>query len=206
MSDVVLPEGVQAVVDDANQAASMSEGIAEEAKPKPTKLEQKRQQILMDRIRRKMGEGMTEQQAMQSVAQEDYNRLPVDKKLLRLETMVTNTVRQIANDILALRQNDSAIAEAFDINYKAIEKAFAKLGLSPQEQMSLIDEARREVMEERQRALQERLAAQRKAQEDSEKARIEAEARLAESKPVGDSPVPEGQDPHVQEGATVFGG
>lgn len=219
MDEKVVPEGVQAVLDeaqldevrdfvDSHPIQAAPDEVQEVKPPKVSKLDQKRQQIFADRVRRKIGQGMTEQNAVQAVLREDFDRMPLDKKFARLEALVVNSIRSISQDIMGLKQNDSAIADAFDINYKAIERAFAKLGLSEEVQKELINQARDEVMADRQKAIQDQLAAQRKAQEDAERASVEAELQKAEQKPLEaakDSVPPEGTDPHVSEGATVFG-
>lgn len=193
MSEQVLPEGVKAVVDSANR--------------RPTKIDQKRQQIFMDRLNRKVASGMSQDQAVQAIAREDYETMPVEKKLARLESMVTAVLQHMPKDIMALRQNDAAIAEAFDINYKAIEKMFAKLGLTGEQQIAIIQEARAEVAAEREKAMREQAEAQKKMEEEAEKARVEGELHQAETNPLeaAKQESTEPIDPHIQQGATVFG-
>lgn len=179
---------------------------------KVSKIDQKRQQIFMDRFRRKLGEKnkdgspKTEQQAIQEIQREDYDNLPIEKKLSRLENIFSNTVQAISEDIMALKHNDRAVADAFDINYRMVEKLFMKLGVSDADREAIHKEALAEVQALRQKQHEERLAAQKKAQDEAEKAQMEAEAKEAEAKVVQPQ---EGQaeavDPHVQEGATVFG-
>jgi DNA-directed RNA polymerase subunit L len=191
----------------------MSEVVPEaeaprEVKPiKFSKIDQKRQQIFADRVRRKMAGGMSEEAAFRAVQQEDYDNMPVDKKLLRFQNAVQAAINNLSRDIMELRHNDQVIADAFDINYKVIERVFAKIGISDEERKTYLEEARKELSEERQRRAEAIAKQQKEAAEAEEKARVEAEAKAADAKTVTPAQA-EGSDPDARaaEGATVFGG
>jgi hypothetical protein len=166
------------------------------------KLEAKRQQILQDRMRRHMGRGLSQEQAWQAIQKEDFDALPMDKKFARLENMVSNTFRQLAQEIVNLGQGHAAVADAFDINYRAVHKIFVKLGVSPEEQQLLIAEAQGEVAEIRRRQQEGRAVAEKAFNDAQEKQRVEAELASAESPNQAPSSV--GAEPPPE--ATVFGG
>lgn len=212
--------------DDADAAAPASQPPVEAApeapvelkkdKPKKmSKIDEKRQQIFMDRLRRKMaqptedGKPRTQQQALQEMAKEDYDALPLQKKFERLESIVAQSFRGMSQEVVNLGQNHAAIADAFDINYRAIQKMFLKLGMSAEEQKQFIEESQAEVLAERRKQMAEASAArmnqQREAQDAAEKQKIEA--GLAEQGPkiVGAPTEDEGAPPPPPE-ATVFGG
>ena len=127
--------------------------------PKPTKLELKRRQIIQERIQRHMGKGLTEQQAVQAIQQEDFDAMPLDKKFSKLEDYVLRGLQDLANNITNIQQNQEIIASACDTNFQAIHKLFEKLGIPHVEQQAFLVEARKEVTEARQRMRKAQLEA-----------------------------------------------
>lgn len=176
---------------------------------KPTKLDMKRQQILQDRMKRHMGRGLTQQQAFQAMQREDFEAMPLDKKFSRLESIVSQSFQNLAQEVMGLSQSHMAIADAFDINYRAIQKLFAKLGISSEDQKVYIEEAQKEVIESRkkQRADAElaQLNQRREAQEVSEKLKVEAELQKKDSGVVSNGAQPS-EGAEIPKEATVFGG
>lgn len=168
---------------------------------KMSKIDEKRQRILMERVQRKMGSGMSREQAIMSIQKEDFDALPLDKKFARLESVVANSLRGLSQEVMNLSQGHMAIADAFDINYRAIQKILTKLGVAPDEQKVFIDEAQREVIEERKKIIEERHARIQSERDAAEKARMEAEAKPAEKQVA--EPAPEGSE--IPKEATVFG-
>lgn len=176
---------------------------------KLSKIEEKRQQIFMDRLKRKMstknkdGSEKTQQQALQEMAKEDYDALPLQKKFERLEAIVAQSFRGMSQEVVNLGQNHAAIADAFDINYRAIQKMFVKLGLSPEDQRLFIEESQAEVLAERReqmaRAQADRLNQQRAAQDALEQQQVEAGMKKAPATEETGAPPPPPE-------ATVFGG
>lgn len=183
----------------------------EQKPPKLSKIDEKRQRIFMARLQRKMGEKnkdgspKTQQQAVQEIAREDYDALPVEKKLARLEAIVAQTFRNFSEELINLGQGHAAIADAFDINYRAIQKMFLKLGVPNDEQRAIIEEAQKDVIEARKQAQAAHELAQlnqrRAAQEAAEKTNVSAELQpVKEVVEASDGPLPPPKE------ATVFGG
>jgi hypothetical protein len=181
---------------------------------KPSKFEMKRQQIFMDRMKRKMnevgkdGKKKTQQVAMAEIAQEDYAKMPLDKKIQRLESMVAGMGRQVSMDITNLRRNDGAVADAFDMNYRGIAKMFEHLGIDRETQRKFMSEAEEEFEAERNKKIEAHAAeaakkmAEAKAVDEQDRMEAEAAKKPAESAEEAKSEA----DPHVEQGATVFGG
>ena len=181
---------------------------------KMTKLELKRQEIFRDRMRRKMGEKTKDgklkdqQQALQEIQREDYEALPLDKKFARLESILASSIQNLSVDMMNLNQGHLAIADAFDINYRAIQKLFVKLGVSNDEQKLLIDESQKEVIEEKkaaQAAAQAARVAEQKARQDNaEKMKLEKELNATGKLDSQKKDEPVGAE--IPKEATVFGG
>lgn len=168
---------------------------------KMSKIDEKRQRILMERLQRKMGSGMSREQAIMAIQKEDFDALPLDKKFARLESVVANSLRGLSQEVMNLSQGHMAIADAFDINYRAIQKLFTKLGVTPEEQKAFIEESQKEVIEERKKIIETRQAQMQAERDAAEKARMEAEAKPAEKQVA--EPAPEGSE--IPKEATVFG-
>ena len=165
-------------------------------KPKLSKMEQKRQQIYIDRRNRKLKEGVPEQIVDQVLAREDYERLPPDAKIQRLEGMIKGVLGQISNDVQALRQNDATIAQAMDVNFRALGKALNKLGITAEDQRALMAEAYDELKAE---------YAAKEAAKAASKEHAVAEQVLVQEDHQGEAPTSEAPV-ETPEGATSFGG
>jgi hypothetical protein len=109
----------------------------------------KQQQKLEERLKRTMNQyKINREQALQKIQEEDWNDLPPDKKIRRLEALLSNIVKQIGGDIMNLRSNDSEIADAMDVNLRAFSKMLEKLGITVEEQDKYLTEARAEIAAE----------------------------------------------------------
>lgn len=154
-----------------------------------SKLEEKRQKIFQDRLQRLMNQGMTAEQARAKIYREDYDSLPVETKIDRLEGMFVGNVQGLAEDMSTLKQNQIELADVMDINFRAFEMMLEKLGLSEQLRQEIFNDAEHIWKEE-----QEKRAADLKAQEEDE-----AKKTLAET-------VDQPGQAQAPEGATVYGG
>lgn len=179
----------------------MSAEIIQEGQPvemnvppqKLSKADLKRQEIFRQRMARLMSKGMNEQQAFERIQREDYERLPVIERVKKLEGAFMGNVQAIARDIHLLRQNESALADVMDVNFRAFEKMLVKLGLPVEEQRKLLVEAEAEIRAEREAAEAARQAAQAQQQEQA------AQETVQEAVDVPGTP-------EIPEGATVHGG
>lgn len=149
---------------------------------KASKLELKKQQIMQDRVQRHMANGLTLEQAIQKIQREDYDQLPIDSKLKRLEGMLVGNVQGIAKDITLLRQNQTELADVLDVNFRAFEKILAKMGIPVEDQRTILAEAEAEWKAE-----------QKASKEEAAKKEVAANVDKA-----GEAAMPNG--------ATVFGG
>jgi hypothetical protein len=181
------------------QDVPASEEAQIEAVPqkKPSKIERKRQQIFQERMQRHLNQGKTSEQAFAALQKEDYERLPVDAKVKRLEGILLGTLQRLANDISALRTNQTYLADAMNVNFKGFEKMLRHLGVDDATQKKFMAEAEAELKAEWEAREAARAAAAKQAQEEATKQEI------AETV---DEPAPAGQVAPVPEGATVFGG
>ena len=188
---------------------------------KPSKMELKRQQIFFDRLKRKMGETVkgqdgqprpkTQQEALMEMQREDYEALPLPKKLERMEGMLTGFMQRVGQDMMNLRRNDGAIADAFDMNYRAIGAMFTHLGINPEQQKEFMSAAREQFENDRKakmeadaKAAQDRAQAQQAAME---KARMDAAAAQTPAEEKAEqAAAPSPVEAKVDEGATVFEG
>ena len=180
--------------------------LKKEEPKKLSKIDQKRQQIFMDKLRRFMGKGMTQEQAIQAIQKEEYDAMPLEKKFLGLERLVSQSFRNLANDIVGLSQNNMAISDAFDINYRAIQKIFIKLGISNEEQKVFIEEAQKEVIEARKKDMEARAAAHKEVMKEQQAAGEKAEIEAALATPAKTLQPAEPEGSEVPKEATVFGG
>ena len=209
---VVFGEAADAAAPPAATAAPENVTELKKEEPrKPNKMDQKRQQIFVDRIKRHMGNGLTQDQALQAVQREDYERMPVEKKLARLETMISQSFQRLGQEVMHLSQEHMAIGDAFDINYRSIQKMFIKLGLSAEDQKVLIEEAQKETIELRKKQVADmemaELNQRRAEQEAAEQKRVEAEMAKPKNAVIdgGAQAAPEAGAAIPPE-ATVFGG
>lgn len=142
--------------------------------------------------------GVAPDRAKQVIARREYDAAPLAERLRRLEQMTAGAIQGIAEDLNALKHNDSAISEAIDINFRAFSKALEKIGVTGEQQRQLVEEAKMEIDAElavRDAQAQAAAEAEQKAQIDAqEKAQVTAAVDVA-----GDTPPP-------HEDAVVFGG
>ena len=149
-------------------------------------------------------EGAFQQRAMQALQQEDYDRLPPSEKIKRLEGMLAGSVKQIARDIMELRHNQDAIADAYEINYRALAQMFVKLGLPLEEQKKFMKQASDEIRAEHEAEIAKQEETRKKRMEANaaaaEKAKMESEAREVAK------PSTETHGAELPMDATIFGG
>lgn len=157
---------------------------------KPSKADLKRQQIFLDRMKRKVNEGLTVQQAAQAIAQEDYDRLPIEQKMRNLESTVAGVANGFRQDCLRLEQNDRILADSMDVNFRAFQLILRKLGVSDEDQKAAVKTAVEEIKAER--AAREAAAA--------------AAAEAQEKKTATEGADVAGEPPPPPEEATSFGG
>ena len=160
---------------------------SESVERKPTKIEEKRRKIYIDRMQRHMAKGMTAEQAHMKIQEEDYDRLPIEAKLKRLEQACMGAIQRLAQELASLQNNDQVIADAMDANFRAITKALVKLGVSGEEQVAFLKEAEAEIKadrENRQKVMEQHAAA---IKDEAEKALVEKTI----DKP-GEATVPDG--------------
>jgi hypothetical protein len=159
----------------------------------PSRADLKRARIWQERRQRKMNEGVPEDMVDQVLAREDYDRLPVEEKLRRHESFVAGGIERLAQEMTNLHHNDSVLAEAMDMNFKAMSKMLEKLGIPREEQQVFMQQAIEEVTKERE---------ERQAAHAAEATRV-AEARARQAAAAG---VNAGGDASPPPEATSFGG
>jgi hypothetical protein len=159
----------------------------------PTKLELKRAQIFKERVSRLMNKnpGMSQEEAFKTIQKEDHENLPIPKRLSKIENVIAQSMNNLAQEIQGLHHNDSTIAEAFDVNYRALGMMFEWLGINKEKQKEFVEKAIQEVKEAKEAAQK----AQQAAQEATEEKAIVEGAKAVSTEA---APIPEG--------ATVFGG
>lgn len=130
------------------------QGLPSEEPPKKLSKEEKinAKNILRinARIQELVATGLSEEQAYAQVDEEEFDKLPIDRKLLgvrrafqHLQNLFASTVKSINNDVNSLVENDSLIAGSMDINFLAIGMALADLGISDQKQSEYLSRARK---------------------------------------------------------------
>lgn len=188
----------------ADQAVEMRSNKAPQKKV--SLIDQKRIAALQERVRRWMNahQGKSEQEAMQAIQREDYERLPDGEKIKRLEAMVGGALQQFGQDLMNVRHNQYAIADAFDVNYRAIAKMLTKLGLPLEDHAKFMKEAHEEFEAERKAAMEKQMAEQN-SKMAAAKAAQEQKAMNAEAKEVSKAGG-EAQGSDLPKDATVFGG
>lgn len=174
----------------------------EMAKKKHEKAEKERAARMADFRKR----GIPEDQLDMVMAQDDYQRMSPNERLHRLEAMVAQGFQGMANEMQALRHNDFEIATSMDINLKAIGKALTKLGIPPEEQMLIIQEAQAEIAAD-DAARKAAREAQRAAADEQKAAENAAVAEVVEKREVmTDIDKPGTPDEPTEGEATVYGG
>lgn len=176
---------------EVEKASEREEKVAELRKP--TKVQIQQQRIFQERIQRKVAKGMALHDAVAAVKKEDWDRLPIEKKLERYEETLRGGLKGFRNDLMKMEQNDVILADTMEVNFRAFQKILRKLGVSDEDQKVAVKEATQEINEER-AAHREAEAARRKvAKEEGEKESLESSI---------DKP---GEPPAPPEEATSFG-
>jgi hypothetical protein len=174
---------------------------------KVSKIDMKRSAALQERRQRLINKGTDPAKVDQIIAQQDWEEMPLDKKVKRLEGIISSSMQQIAHDIRSLQMNDKILADAMDLNFTSISKALEKLGLDKDLQSSILHEAEKEMLEARKAAEQERLKA---SQFEAAKFRKEEEALLAQAELQKSENKKTDEDSAgalvIPDGATTFGG
>lgn len=150
-----------------------------------------------DRKQELLRQGLSNEQIVRVEAEEAYNALPIDKKLRRLEFVIEQAVRQVGNDIQNLRHNDSVLADAMDINFRAVARGLMAAGVTLEKQKEIIEFIEAEIAAEHTTRAQQATASKEAAQAAS----AEAELKASEASPS----VEEAVGVEVPEGATTFG-
>jgi hypothetical protein len=182
--------------------------LKKEAKKKQRldKITQKRQQIYMDRRNRLLASGVPADKVDMSLAAEDYHNLSDSQKIKRLEGILSSTFQNFAKELNNLRHNDTVLADAMDVNFKAFSKMLVKVGVPLEEQQTFIQDAQKEMNEERAMEIAAKHAATKAKADASEKSRAEEALKEAESRIAADVAAEELSAVPTPEGATEFGG
>lgn len=153
---------------------------------KLSKGDEKRIRILQDRRQRHLNQGVPPEEVDKIIAREDYERLPVEKKIARLEGLLSATAQGLGRDVETLFKNQGVLLDTMDVNFTAFEMMVTDLGISIEKQRSYV-EAAREAVEQKKR---------------DRKRQANAEA----DKSLKDAAATPGEPPPPPDGATVFGG
>lgn len=163
---------------------------------KLSKREQKKQLQYFERRQRFINAGVPEKEVDMKIAREDYDALPTDKKLKRLENMVQGLAAGVAQDITHIMDNQRIMADTYDINVRVIKKLLGRLGIEP----AMFDEAISEV-EVEWKAEQEALEKARKDHQERERVEQAIQASTEQEETLHEHP---GQE--IPDAATAFGG
>lgn len=159
-----------------------------------SKAEIKRMRDREERKRRLLNKGVPQDKVDAIMAEEDFRNLSADKKCDRLHSLFATVVKGLQADIMALRHNDSVIADAMDINLKAMSMCLTKAGISSEMQESIIKEVEKEIREDQRKKAIVEAETRRKLADKMEAAKLKASA--SEEAP---------EEEELPEGATVFG-
>ena len=174
---------------------------------KMTKLQEKQVKAHMERRQRLINKGVPKEKVDMYIAQEDYEKMPLEKKVKRLEQIIQGTFQNFALELHNLRYNDGVLADSMDLNFKAFAKMLVKMGMPLEDHRAFIEEAQREIIEERGKVA-EAAAAEAKARTEKEMAdnekKVAEEALKAAETAVGG--VDANGSPIVPPEATQFGG
>lgn len=146
----------------------------------------KQQQKREERKKFLLSKGVPDQVADQIIAQEEFNNLPIDQKVAlfgqelgRLQGSISQAMRQMAQEMVALRQNQEVIADSFDVNLRMLERILVRLGIDEETQKKVLDEVSKEFFEEKKRQAEER-AKQEAAASEPQKEEAKTEQQLVE--------------------------
>lgn len=123
--------------------------LVDPPKSKVSKIDLKRQKIYQERMQRHIAKGKTPEQANEAIRREDYERLPPNEKINRLERALVGNFQAIAQDIAVLKDNQNSLADVMDVNFRAFEKMLLKLGVPVEEQKAMLQAAEAEIRAER---------------------------------------------------------
>lgn len=166
---------------------------------KLSKIDIKRIQAREERRRRLINNGVPADKVDAVMTAEDYKNLPVEQKLERFEKLMSQAMQGLQRDILALRHNDGVIADAMDINLKAMARGLTKAGVSLEQQNDIIREVEQELREEHAKQTAAQAEAHKLATEKAEMDRMKSvEKERTTTDDSESAPVPDG--------ATVFEG
>jgi oligoendopeptidase F len=147
---------------------TVQQRVQDKHKAKADRLKkERREQLLKNKV--------PEQLVDQIIEQEEYTRLPIDQKVHHLQASVSQiqggisqALRQMAAEMIALRNNQEAIADAFDINLKMIERVLVKLGIDEATQKAILEDVNKEFVEEKKKYLEEKARLKEAAKAASE--------------------------------------
>lgn len=162
-----------------------------------TKADIRRMQAHEERKRRLINNGTDPDKVEATIAAQDYAALPLEKKFDRMDRVMSQALRALQQDIMSLRHNESLIADAMDINLRAVARSLEKAGVTKEMQIDIIKTVETEVRDEQRRRAEAQQAAHKAK---SEKELMENEAN---TKP---SLTNEATPADAPEGATTFGG
>lgn len=202
------------VPEQSAEGAEVSDIASARAK-KMSPQEQKKALQTEERMRRLINQNpkLTREQVFARIQQEDWDRLPADKKIRHLERVLGGALERITNlerfasettgNITNLQYNDGVIMDALDTNFRTIGRTFVQLGVSLERQQELLQEMEAELAHEK-----EVQAAKMKADAETMK---KANADAAERKRIEEGAAetttpPADAEPGADEGAQVFGG
>lgn len=134
----------------------------------------KAERLRQERRKQLLDNKVPEQLVDQIIQQEEYNRLPIDQKVLHLQHAVnqiqgsiSQAMRQMASEMVALWRNQEEIADAFDINLQMLEQILIKLGVDEAFQKAILDETTKKFYEKKKLIEEEKAKARQAAQEAS---------------------------------------
>lgn len=157
-----------------------------EAKPL-SRLDEKRRSIHMERRRRAVNKGIPEAEVDQFLAKEDFENLPLET---RVSHMIDTAFKRLAAEVVNLQYNDQLLSAAMDVNFRSIAKMLEKVGVSREQQLAFLKEAKEDI----ERDLEMRKEAGIKAAEAKQVESMKAETEQA------------GPPSAAPEEATIFGG
>jgi hypothetical protein len=183
---------------------------------KVKKLESRKKEVLEDLKKTGLSPDVLEQHANAILAREQYDKLSLSEKVTRLEQMVVQGFQGIGGEMRDLQHNDFELADAMDVNFRALSKVMAKLNVPPEEMVRYCEEARAEMAAERaefqkkQQAARETKAAEATSATPNVPAAdagaLKAVGEVAEKREVTKEIDKAGEAPPEPEAATVFGG
>ena len=178
------------------EAVEQAEPVEAPQAEKVSKIDIAKQRQLEERRRRLLNQGVPPEKVNEALAKQDWDRLPVEKKVLRLEHIVVANVQGFGNDMLQVRRNQDILADIMDVNFRSFEKMLVTMGLPLEKQRELLGIAEKEIIAERAAAREAQAAQMRAQQAAQEQAQVQAAVDQPPAEPSTEQP----------EGATVFGG